>query len=315
MDVPLWIWFAFLAFIIGMLAVDLGVFNREVHVVSFKESAIWTTVWVVVSLLFCVGIWIFAGGGHALEFLTGYLVEKSLAVDNIFIFVLIFAAFSVPPVLQHRVLFWGIIGALVLRGTLILIGAVLIAEFHWILYVFGAFLVFTGIRMIRQRDDEEFDVAENPVIRTLRRIMPVTPDYHGNSFFTRAGGQRFATPLFAVILVVMVTDVVFAVDSIPAIFAITQDSFIVFTSNICAVLGLRAMYFMLADIVRRFRYLKHGLSFILVYIGVKMLLIDVYHIPTLFSLGVIAAILTIAILASARATRNEEAAEQYPSVS
>ncbi len=305
MDVTLWFWAVFLLFIAGMLALDLGVFNRTPHAVTIKEAAIWSGVWVSLALLFNLGIYLYAGSEPALQFTTGYLVEKSLAVDNIFVFVLIFTAFAVPQVYQHRVLFWGIIGALVLRGGLILSGSYLVKNFHWVLYVFGAFLLFTGIKLFRERNEHEADMSESLAVRLLRRIMPVTNEYEGHRFLLRDAGTWVATPLFVVMAVVIVTDIVFAVDSIPAIFAISQDPFIVFTSNVFAVLGLRSMYFLLADIIRRFFYLRHGLSVILVFIGVKMLLIDIYKIPIAVSLGVIVAIFAIAIAASIR--RSEEA--------
>ncbi len=300
MDVSLWFWALFLLFIAGMLALDLGVFNRTPHAVSMKEAAIWSGVWVSLALLFNVGIYLYAGSEPALQFLTGYLVEKSLAVDNIFVFVLIFTAFAVPQVYQHRVLFWGIIGALALRGVLILSGSYLVKNFHWVLYVFGAFLVITGIKLFRERNEHEADMSDTLGVRILRRFIPVTNEYHGQRFLIRDAGKWVATPLFVVMAVVIVTDVVFAVDSIPAIFAITQDPFLVFTSNVFAVLGLRSMYFLLADVIRRFFYLRHGLSVILVFIGVKMLLIDLYKIPIVASLAVIVAIFAIAIIASIR---------------
>lgn len=298
MDVSLWFWIIFLVIISGMLALDLGVFNRTAHAVSLKEAAIWSAVWVTLAMIFNLGIYFYAGSEPALEFLTGYLVEKSLAVDNIFVFVLIFTAFAVPATYQHRVLFWGIIGALVLRAALIVSGAFLLKHFHWILYVFGAFLLITGVRMFLSRDDEHVDVDQNRMVRLLRRLVPVTSEYHDQRFLIRNKGILMATPLFAVMVVVMFTDIVFAVDSIPAIFAITQDPFLVLTSNVFAVLGLRAMYFLLADVIHRFHYLRHALSLILVFIGTKMLLIDVYKIPIAASLTVIIIIFAIAILVS-----------------
>ena len=298
MDVSLWFWIIFLVIISGMLALDLGVFNRTAHAVSLKEAAIWSAVWVTLAMIFNLGIYFYAGSEPALEFLTGYLVEKSLAVDNIFVFVLIFTAFAVPATYQHRVLFWGIIGALVLRAALIVSGAFLLKHFHWILYVFGAFLLITGVRMFLSRDDEHVDVDQNRMVRLLRRLVPVTSEYHDQRFLIRNKGILMATPLFAVMVVVMFTDIVFAVDSIPAIFAITQDPFLFLTSNVFAVLGLRAMYFLLADVIHRFHYLRHALSLILVFIGTKMLLIDVYKIPIAASLTVIIIIFAIAILVS-----------------
>lgn len=309
MEVSLWFWAIFLIVISVMLALDLGVFNRTPHAVTAREAAIWSAVWVSLSLLFNLGIYFYGGSEPALQFLTGYLVEKSLAVDNIFVFVLIFTAFAVPQVYQHRVLFWGIIGALILRAILILSGSYLVENFHWILYVFGAFLLFTGIKLFRERNDHDDDMSDSIAVRLLRRVMPVTDEFRGSSFLLRERGKWIATPLFVVMAVVVVTDVVFAVDSIPAIFAITQDPFIVLTSNVFAVLGLRAMYFLLADVIRRFYYLRHGLSVILVFIGIKMLLIDIYKIPIFVSLGVIVAVFAVAILASIRRDEADHAGE------
>jgi len=303
MDVSLWFWALFLLFIAGVLALDLGVFNRTPHTVTLKEAALWSGAWVSLSLLFNLGLYFYAGSEPALQFLTGYLVEKSLAVDNIFVFVLIFTAFTVPGVYQHRVLFWGIIGALVLRGALILSGSYLVEHFHWVLYIFGAFLLFTGIKLFRDRHGHDEDMSESLAARLLRRVMPVTDEYRGHRFMLRDAGRWVATPLFLVMSVVIVTDIVFAVDSIPAIFAISQDPFIVFTSNVFAVLGLRSMYFLLADVIQRFYFLRHGLSVILVFIGAKMLLLDLYKIPIAASLGVIVAIFAVAIAASLRRSR------------
>ena len=300
MDVSLWFWAAFLLFIVGMLALDLGVFNRTPHAVTIKEAAAWSAVWVSLSLAFCAGLYLYAGSEPALQFLTGYLVEKSLAVDNVFVFVLIFTAFAVPCIYQHRVLFWGIIGALVLRGALILSGSYLVKHFHWVLYIFGAFLLVTGVKLYRERNGHHADMRDTRGVRILRRFMPVTDEFRGHRFLVRVAGRWIATPLFIVVAVVIVTDIVFAVDSIPAIFALTQDPFIVLTSNVFAVLGLRSMYFLLADVIRRFHYLRHGLSFILVFIGVKMLLIDLYKIPIVASLAVIIGIFAVAIVASLR---------------
>ncbi|MCC6458632.1 MAG: TerC family protein [Caldilineaceae bacterium] len=298
MAANIWFWVIFNVFVLGLLALDLGVFHRKDHVVGMREAAIWTVVWISISLLFNLGIYFYAGPEPALQFLTGYLIEKSLSVDNIFVFVMLFSYFNVPPIFQHRVLFWGILGALIMRGVLIGVGAFLIAQFHWVIYIFGAFLVFTGIRMAVHKDDENVEVESNAVVKLLRRFMPVTQQYHGHDFFVREGGRLFATPLFVVLLIVETTDLVFALDSIPAIFAVTQDPFIVYTSNVFAILGLRSMYFLLADIVTKFRFLKMGLSAILVFVGVKMLIEGFYHIPIVVSLGVIASILTISIVAS-----------------
>jgi tellurite resistance protein TerC len=298
MDLPLWVWFAFIGGVLGMLALDLGVFHRKAHTVSVKEAAIWSAIWVALSLAFAVLVYVWLGPDKGIEFITGYLIEKSLAVDNIFVFVLVFSFFATPPIYQHRVLFWGVIGALLMRGVMIFLGVALIEQFHWILYVFGGFLLLTGIRMLFQRHDVEVDLNKNPAIRLARRLFRVSDDYDGQKFFTVKNGVRMATPLFLVLIFIEFTDLVFAVDSIPAIFAITTDPFIVFTSNVLAILGLRSMYFLLAGVVHRFVYLKTGLSLILVFIGVKMLLLDVFKIPTAISLGVVASILTLSIVLS-----------------
>ena len=293
----IWFWVIFNVFVLGMLALDLGVFHRSDHVVGMREAALWTVAWITLSLLFNVGVYFYAGPEPALQFLTGYLIEKSLSVDNIFVFVMLFSYFKVPPIFQHRVLFWGILGALLMRGLLIAVGAYLISQFHWVIYIFGAFLVFTGVRMAIQKD-EHVEVESNGVVKLLRRVMPITQTYHGHDFFVRQAGRIFATPLFVVLLVVETTDLIFALDSIPAIFAVTTDPFLVYTSNVFAILGLRSMYFLLADVVTKFRFLKLGLSAILAFVGVKMLIVDIFHIPIVVSLGVIAAILTLSIVAS-----------------
>ena len=297
----LWPWVGFNLFVLVMLALDLGVFHRNAHVVSMKEAGAWSVLWVSLALVFNYGIYRFMGPGAGLEFLTGYLIEKALSVDNIFVFVLLFSYFNVPPLYQHRVLFWGILGALLMRGAMIAAGAALIAEFHWIIYLFGAFLVFTGIRMATQ-SAHAVDADRNPVVRLLRRIIPVSSQYHGQRFFVReeVGGRlrRVATPLFVVLVLVETTDLIFAVDSIPAIFAVTRDPFIVYTSNVFAILGLRALYFLLAGVIHKFHFLKLGLSAVLVFVGAKMLLVDVYKIPVALSLGVIAVVLAAAVVAS-----------------
>ncbi|HEX2189340.1 MAG TPA: TerC family protein [Longimicrobiaceae bacterium] len=299
----LWLYVGFTAFVLAMLALDLGVFHREAHAVSMKEAAGWSAFWIALALVFNYGIYHFMGPQQGLEFLTGYLIEKALSVDNIFVFVLIFSYFQVPPKYQHRVLFWGILGALVMRGAMIGAGAVLIERFHWIIYVFGAFLVFTGIRMATQ-EETDIEPESNPVIRLVRRAMPVTNVYHGQKFFVRQaaapGGKlrRAATPLFVVLVLVETTDLIFAVDSIPAIFAVTRDPFLVYTSNVFAILGLRALYFLLAGVIHKFHYLRLGLAVVLVFVGAKMLLVDVYKIPILLSLGVIALVLGSSVAAS-----------------
>ena len=297
----LWFWIAFNAFVLAMLAVDLFVFHKEAHEVRVREAAAWSLVWIALAMLFGAGVYRFMGRDAGLEYFTGYLIEKALSVDNIFIFVLIFGFFRVPARYQHRVLFWGILGALLMRGAMIAAGAYLIQQFHWIIYVFGAFLVVTGIRMARHSEHER-DLESSLPIRVVRRLIPVSPDYHGQRFFIRersAGTSRLiATPLFVVLVLVETTDLIFAVDSIPAIFAITQDPFIVYSSNVFAILGLRALYFLLADVILRFHYLNIGLSVVLMFVGAKMLAADLYKVPTGWSLGFIAAVLGLAIAAS-----------------
>ncbi|HUP49255.1 MAG TPA: TerC family protein [Thermoanaerobaculia bacterium] len=301
MTATIWVWVGFNVFILAMLAIDLGVFHRKAHAVSIREAAIWSSVWVALSLIFNYGVYHFMGRERGLEFLTGYLIEKALSVDNIFVFVLLFSYFRVPAKYQHRILFWGILGALIMRGTMIAAGALLIARFHWVIYLFGAFLVITGIRMARH-DEQIIEPEANPVLKLVRRMLPVTSVYHGQHFFIREernGVRRtVATPLFVVLVLVETTDLVFAVDSIPAIFAVTRDTFIVYSSNVFAILGLRAMYFLLAGVIHKFHFLKLGLSIVLVFIGVKMLLSDIYKIPVVVSLLVVAAVLVISVAAS-----------------
>jgi tellurite resistance protein TerC len=306
-DGTVWLWIGFNLFVLLMLALDLGVFHRKAHVVSIREATMWSLVWIALAMVFNLGLYLFwdqlsptstySNSEASLAFFTGYLIEKSLSVDNIFVFVLIFTFFAVPAAYQHRVLFWGILGALLMRGALIAVGATLLKEFHWIIYVFGAFLVFTGIRMALHRN-QEMHPERNPLIRFVRRIMPVTDNYEGDRFFLRRSGKLFATPLFLVLLLVESTDLVFAVDSIPAIFAVTNDPFLVYTSNVFAILGLRSLYFLLAGVVDKFYYLKLGLSAVLVFVGIKMVMIDIYKIPVGLSLGMIASILTISVIAS-----------------
>lgn len=296
-------WVGFNVVVLAILALDLGVLHRRSEKVTLKQAAIWSAVWVALSLCFALAIYLTMGRESGLEFLTGYLIEYALSVDNIFVFVLIFTYFNVPEKYQHRVLFWGIIGALVLRGVMIVAGSALVTRFAWTLYIFGAFLVITGIRMALQKDETAYNPERDPVLRLARKIVPVTSEYHGKSFFVRlprpdGTTQLAATPLFIVLLIVDTTDVVFATDSIPAIFAVTRDPFIVYTSNICAVLGLRQLYFLLAGIVDKFAYLKLGLSAVLVFIGVKMLIEPFLHIPIGISLGVVALVLVTSIVAS-----------------
>ena len=293
----IWLWVGFNLFVLAMLALDLGVFHRKAHVVSFREAMGWTVAWVTLAALFNIGIWHFAGAEKALEFTTGYVIEYSLSVDNIFVFALLFSYFAVPAAYQHRVLFWGILGALVLRALMIVAGTVLITKFAWIIYVFGAFLILTGIKMIVKRD-EEIHPERNPV-RWFKKLMPVTSDYRGDKFFVRENGVRMATPLFVVLLLVEISDIIFAVDSIPAIFAVTKDPFIVYTSNVFAILGLRSLYFALAGVLDKFHYLKIGLGIVLTFVGVKMLLGHTpWKIDTLVSLGVIVAVLSGSIVMS-----------------
>lgn len=297
-EVPLSWWIAFNAFIIAMLALDLGVFHRKAHVVSIKEALGWSAVWITMALAFNGWIYFQLGPQKGTEFLTGYLIEKSLSVDNVFVFAVLFTFFGVPAQYQHRVLFWGIFGALVLRAIMIAAGAALITNFAWIIYIFAALLVFTGIKMITGQDSA-IDPEKNFAIRILRRLMPVSKEFHGQKFFIRQGGRLTATPLFAVLLCIEVTDVIFAVDSIPAIFAITQDTFIIYTSNVFAILGLRALYFALSGILPYFHFLKYGLGVILVFVGMKMSLAHSdWKIDTAISLGVVATILFTSIAAS-----------------
>ena len=309
----IWLWIGFNVFVLGMLSIDLGVFHRKAHTVSLKEASIWSVVWILLALVFNVGIYLFSGPEPALQFFTGYLIEKSLSVDNIFIFVLLFTALSVPAAYQHRVLFWGILGALVMRGTMIALGAVLLETFHWIIYLFGAFLIFTGIRMALH-NEAEVHPERNPLLKLVRRIIPVTDGYEHEHFMIRRGGQVLATPLLLTLLVVETTDVIFALDSIPAIFAVTQDPFIVYTSNVFAILGLLSLYFVFANIIRKFYYLKPGLAVILSFVGVKMVLADIYHIPTILSLGVISLVLVAAIIASVVRARRLKMRELRPEV-
>src|SRR5258707_8556079 len=293
----IWFWVGFIAFVLAMLAIDLGVFNRRPHVVSAKEASLWTTVWVGLALLFAGGLLVFEGSQPALTFLTGYLIEESLSIDNIFVIVLIFQYFAVPAQYQHRELFWGILGALVMRGLFVGLGAALLARFEWVIYIFGALLLITGAPMMFG-DDEKFSGDDNGVVRLIRRYLPVTDGYRGKHFLVFEEGRRFATPLLLVLLLVEVTDLIFAIDSIPAIFGITRDPFLVFTSNIFAVLGLRSLFFLLANVVTKFHLLKYGLAIILSLVGAKMLAENWIHVPITVSLGVVLAVLALSIIAS-----------------
>ena len=292
-----WLWIGFNVFVLAMLALDLGVFHRKAHAVSIKEASIWSVVWITLAMAFNAGIYFFSGPEPALQFFTGYLIEKSLSVDNIFVFGLLFTYFNVPAAYQHRVLFWGVLGALVLRGILIVLGTFLLDAFHWIIYLFGAFLIFTGVRMAFHKE-AEVHPERNPVLKLVRRIVPVTHGYERDRFMVRRAGQVLVTPLLLVLLVVETTDLIFALDSIPAIFAVTLDPFIVYTSNVFALLGLRSLYFVFANAMAKFYYLKLGLAVVLSFVGVKMVLADIYHIPTTLSLAVIAVVLATAIVAS-----------------
>jgi tellurite resistance protein TerC len=304
MDVPFWDWAAVLGFILVMLALDLFA-HRRAHVIGVREAAVWSAVWVAFGVGFGVLVWQVWGAEYGQQYFAGYVIEKSLAVDNVFVWAIVLSWFAVPRQFQHRVLFLGVLGALVLRGAFIAAGAVLIQNFSWILYAFAAFLLFTGWKMIRQRDDH-LDPGNSAVLRTLRRFVPMTDAYHGQRLLVRKGGVLLATPLLAVLVLIEVTDVVFAVDSIPAIFAVTEEAFLVFTANAFAILGLRAMYFLLADLIHRFVYLKVGLALVLIWVGFKMLLkVDLFYVPTLLSLAVVTTIIGVSIAASLVATRGQ----------
>jgi tellurite resistance protein TerC len=296
-DGTIWLWVGFNALVLGLLALDLGVFHRKAHAVKAKEAAIWTVVWIALALAFNAAIYVWRGPQQGLEYLTGYLIEKSLSVDNIFVFVVIFSTFAVPAAYRHRVLFWGILGALVMRGAMIAAGAALLEQFHWIVYLFGAFLILTGIRMGVQREHQPHP-ERNPLLRLVRRFLPVTEGYEGDRFFVQRAGRLLVTPLLLVLLVVETTDLIFAVDSVPAIFAVTRDPFIVYTSNVFAILGLRSLYFLLGSAVAKFHYLKLALSTILVFVGGKMVVAEFYKVPIVVSLGVVALLLAIAVVAS-----------------
>ncbi|MBD3299267.1 MAG: TerC/Alx family metal homeostasis membrane protein [candidate division Zixibacteria bacterium] len=290
-------WIGFLSVILTLLLLDLFVFHRKPHEVKTGEATKWVIFWVSLAAVFNVFVYFEFGAAKALEFTTGYLIEEALSVDNVFVFLVLFKYFHVPKELQHRVLFFGILGAIILRGIFILAGAALIAEFHWVIYIFGAFLVFTGVKLVIQ-DDVEVHPERNPALKLLRRIVPMTSDYRGPKFFVKEAGKRLATPLLAVLVVVEATDVVFAVDSIPAIFGVTHDPFIVYTSNIFAILGLRALFMLLAGIMDKFRFLKYGLGLVLVFVGCKMLISGWYHVPIGISLSVVVLLLGGSVLLS-----------------
>ena len=307
-----WMWSAFTVVILTMMALDLGIFHRKAHSVRPREALIWSLVWVSLAAGFAGVLWRLDGHQTAIEFATGYIVELALSVDNLFVFLLLFAFFKVPESLQHRVLFWGIIGALVLRALMIAAGAALLGRFHWIIYVFGGFLVITGIRMLVQ-DDNEMEPERNPILKLVRRLVPVTDHFEGDRFFTRAPWgpdqiiRTVATPLFVVLVLVETTDVVFAVDSIPAVFGVTRDPFVVYTSNVFAILGLRSLFFLLAAVVHRFWLLKPALSLVLMFVGAKMLTSNFYHMPTWVSLVVIIAALGGAVVLSLMFPKNDAA--------
>jgi len=292
-----WLWTIFGVVVVGMMALDLGVFHRQSREIKFKEALAWSAVWIVLALGFMGLIAWLRGRSAALEFLTGYVIEESLSVDNLFVFLLLFSFFRVPKQHQHDVLFWGILGAVVMRLVFIVAGVALINRFHWIIYLFGAVLVYSGIKMAFKKDDD-IHPESNPVLKLFRRFFPVTKDYHGKSFFVKLEGRRFATPLLVVLLVVETTDLIFAADSIPAVLAITRDPFIVYTSNIFAILGLRALYFALAGVMNLFHHLHYGLSAILVFVGAKMIFSRWYEISTGIALGVVAVLLALSIIAS-----------------
>lgn len=306
MDNTALLWVTFNAFVLGMLALDLGVFHKKTETVSVRSALIWTTVWVVLAMTFNLFIYFYFGKTEAIEFFTGYVIEKSLSVDNIFVIIMIFSYFQVPPAYQHKVLFWGILGALVMRVLFIFAGIELIHQFHWLIYLFGGFLVFTGARMILA-SESKIEPERNPVVKLVRRLFRVTPGFEGNRFFIRKEGLLWATPLFVVVILIETTDLIFAVDSIPAILAITDDPFIVYTSNVFAILGLRSLYFALAGLEKYFHYLKYGLAAILIFVGIKMCLSDWYKIPIDVSLLIIGGLLGIAVAASLLFPKKDDA--------
>lgn len=308
--VPLWVWGAFVAFVLGLLLFDLLVFHKDAHAVSLREASIWSVVWIALGLSFTGVIWWWMGSERAGEYLAGYVLEKALSVDNMFVFALVFSYFGLPRELQHRVLFWGILGALIFRAAFIFAGAALLEHFEWMFFVFGGFLVITGFRMAF-RGDEEVHPERNPVLRGLRRLVPMTGDYRGDNFFVKEAGRRLATPMLAVLVAVETTDIVFAVDSIPAIFGVTRLPFIVFSSNAFAILGLRALFFVLAGMLHRFEYLQLGLAAVLVLIGLKMILeqAHIFEVPIWLSLIVIAAVIGISVVVSLIREETEEPAQ------
>ena len=311
MDHSIFVWIGFLGFVFLMLAIDLGIFNRKSHEIKIKEALIWSGVWITLALIFNYGIYIFYGKDKALEFLTGYIIEKSLSIDNLFVFIMVFTFFNIQPKHQHKVLFWGILGALILRAIFIFAGVALINKFHWIIYIFGAFLIFTGVKMLFHKD-EKIEPEKNPIVKLFKKLFPVTDQYDKDKFFTKINAKRVATPLFVVLIMIEFTDLIFAVDSIPAILAISKDTFIIFTSNVFAILGLRALYFALAGITKYFHYLKYGLSVILSFVGIKMLIVDYYKIPVLYSLAFIIGTLILSVIISLLIPLKEEIIKEEP---
>lgn len=311
MEHSLTLWIFFNVFIVFMLIIDLAVFNRKAHEITIKESLTWTVVWIVLAVIFGVGLYFYMDPKSSLDFFTGYLIEKSLSVDNIFVFILVFSYFGVKPEFQHKVLFWGIFGALVMRFIFIFLGVALIERFDWIIYIFGAFLVYTGIRMAFEME-KEVHPEKNPVLKLVRRFIPVSSEFEGDKFFTRINGRKMATPLFVVLVVIETTDLVFAVDSIPAILAITTDQFLVYSSNAFAILGLRALYFALSGVMKLFHYLHYGLAAILSFVGIKMIIADFYHMPTPYALGFVAAAILVSVLASIKFPKKEEELPEPP---
>lgn len=308
MEVNGWFWVFFNVFVLLMLTLDLGVFHKKLHVISTKEALTWSAVWIFLALCFNLFVYFEFGETKALEFFTGYVIEKALSVDNIFIFVLIFTYFRIPAIYQHKVLFWGIIGALIMRVIFIFAGVALLEKFHWSIYFFGGILIFTGIKMIIHTD-KEIHPDRNPIIRFFKKIVPTTTELHDDKFFVRQDHKNYATPLFVVLIIIELSDVIFAVDSIPAVLAVTHDQFIVYTSNVFAILGLRSLYFALANIIDRFKYLSVGLAIILVFVGVKMVIVDIFKIPIHYSLLTIVSILSISIWFSLYKTKRLKSIE------
>lgn len=305
METPIIFWILFNAFVLLMLALDLGVFHRNSHEVTVKEALVWTLVWIALAMAFNVVLYYWRGPQQAMEYFTGYLVEKALSVDNIFVFIMVFGYFQVPSRYQHKILFWGILGALIMRVIFIFAGVALIERFHFTIYVFGALLLYTAYKML-MHSDVQIEPEKNPVLKLAKRFLPVTPSMHGDRFFVKSNGKRMATPLFLVLILIETTDLIFAVDSIPAILAITQDQFIVYTSNVFAILGLRSLYFALAGVVHRFWLLNYGLAVVLAFVGVKMLIVDLYKIPIHWSLTFIAVTITASVLLSLKIKKKEK---------